>query len=145
MIESGENFSDGCWVTDHTYGSHDFSKITSWYNCWWLIVDTDLESGWAPVYELDGSLGLDCSNWSINILWNDITSVEHWASHIFTVTWITFGHHIGWFESWVGDFSNWKLFMIGFLSWNDWSIWWKHKVNSWIWDQVSLEFGDINI
>jgi hypothetical protein len=27
-----------------------------------LIVDTDLESGWAPVYELDGSLGLDCSN-----------------------------------------------------------------------------------
>jgi len=27
-----------------------------------LIVDTDLESGWAPIDELDGSLGLDGGN-----------------------------------------------------------------------------------
>merc|ERR1719506_3582512 len=58
MINSGEDLSDGSGVGDHASGSHDLGKITTWDNGWWLIVDTALESSWAPVNELDGSLGL---------------------------------------------------------------------------------------
>jgi hypothetical protein len=98
MINSREDFSNGSRVGDHAYSSHDLSKITSGDDSWWLIVDTTLESSWAPVYELDGSFGLDGSNRSIYILWYDITSVHEAASHVFSVSWVTFGHHGGWLE-----------------------------------------------
>jgi hypothetical protein len=62
VINTGEDFSNGSRVGDHTYGSHDLSKITSGYYGRRLIVDSNLESGGAPVDELDGSLGLDGSN-----------------------------------------------------------------------------------
>jgi hypothetical protein len=82
------------------------AKITSWDNCWWLIVNSDFESSWAPVNELNGSFSLDGGNGGIDILWDNITSVHHRTSHIFTVSWIAFSHHVCWFESRVCDFSN---------------------------------------
>jgi len=106
MIKSAEDFGNGGRVGDHATSSHDFSKITTWDNGWWLIVDTNFESGWAPIDELDGSFGFDGSNGGVDIFWYNITSVHHGASHIFSVSWITFGHHVGWFEGRVGDFSN---------------------------------------
>jgi len=51
---------------------------------------------------------------------------------------VTFGHHGGGFESRVSDFGNGKLFVIGFFSRDDGSIWWKHEMDSRIWNQVSL-------
>merc|ERR1711981_1488241 len=82
MINSGEDLSDGCGVGDHAPCSHDLGEITTWYNGWWLIVDTALETGWAPVDELDGSLGLDGGNGGVDILWYDITSVHEAACHV---------------------------------------------------------------
>ena len=35
--------------------------------------------------------------------------------------------------------------MISFFSRDNWSIRRKHEMDSWIWHQVSLEFGDINV
>jgi len=78
-----------------------------------LIVDTDFESGGAPVDELDGSLGLDGGDGGVDILGDDVTSVKHGAGHVFTVSWVAFGHHRGGFESGVGDFGDAQLFVIG--------------------------------
>ena len=107
MIESAEDFSNSSSIWDHAACSHNFSKITSRDNCWWLIVDSNLESSWAPINELNSSLGFDGGNSSIDVFWDDISSVHHGASHIFTMSWIAFSHHVGWFEATVGDFSNW--------------------------------------
>jgi len=145
VIDSWEDFSNSSWVGDHADGSHDFSEITSWDDGGWLIVNTAFEAGWAPVDELDGSLGLDGSNSGVNILGDDITSVHKAASHIFTVSWIAFGHHGSGFESWVGDFSNGQLFVVSFLGWDNWGIWWQHEMDSGIWDQVGLEFSNIDV
>jgi len=93
MIKSGEDFSNGSRVTDHAYSSHDFGQITSGNNGGRLIVDSDLETSGAPVYELDGSLGLDGSDRSVHILGNNISSVEHGASHVLSVSGVTLGHH----------------------------------------------------
>jgi predicted Zn-dependent protease len=106
MINSGEDFSNSSRVRDHANSSHDFSEITTWNNSWRLIIDTAFETSWTPINELDGSLGFDSSNGSVNILWYNITSVHHTTGHVFTVSWITFGHHRGRFESGVSDFSN---------------------------------------
>lgn len=98
VIDSGEHLGDGSGVGDHAASSHDLGKITTWNDGWWLVVDTTLETSWAPVNELDGSLGLDGGNGSVDVLWNDITSVHEAASHVLSVSWVTLGHHGGWLE-----------------------------------------------
>ena len=145
VIDSGENFSDGGGVGDHADGSHDLGEITTWNNSWWLIVDSALETGWAPVNELNGSLGLDGGDGGVDILWDDISSVHEAASHVFSVSWIALGHHGGWLEGGVGDLGDGELLVISFLGRDNWGVGRKHEMDSWIWDQVSLEFGDINV
>ena len=145
VIDSWEDLSNSGWVRDHTDGSHDFSKISTWNNCRWLIVDTTLEASWAPVNELDGSLGLNSSNGCIDILGDDITSVHEATGHVFTMSGVTLCHHGSGFEGRVSDLSNWELLVISFLSGDDWGVWWQHEMDSRIWHQVGLEFSDINV
>jgi len=145
VIESGENFSNSSGVGDHANSSHDFSEITTGNNGGGLVVDTNFESSGAPINELDGSLGFDGSDSSINIFGDNISSVHHGASHIFTVSGITFGHHVGGFERTVGDFSNGELFVVSFFSRDDGSETAQHKVNSGVGNQIGLEFSNIDV
>ena len=71
-----------------------------------------LETSWAPVNELDGSLGFDGGNGGVDVLGDNITTVQHAAGHVFTVSWIALDHLVGWFETSVGDFSNGELFVV---------------------------------
>merc|ERR1719517_136843 len=98
VINAGEDLSDGSGVGDHADGTHNLGEITTWDNSWWLVVDTALEASWAPVDELDGSLGLDGGDSGVDILGDDITSVHEAAGHVLTVTRITLGHHGGGLE-----------------------------------------------
>jgi len=98
MVDSGEDLSDGGGVGDHAASSHDLGKITSGNDGRGLVVDTALETGGAPVDELDGSLGLDGGDSGVDILWDDITSVHEAACHVLSVSWVTLGHHGGWLE-----------------------------------------------
>merc|ERR1719484_231358 len=59
MVDSGENFGDGSGVGDHAASSHDLGEITTGNDGRGLVVNSALETGGAPVDELDGSLGLD--------------------------------------------------------------------------------------
>jgi len=145
VVESGEDFSDGGGVGDHADGSHDFGEVTSGDNGGGLVVDSDLESGGAPVNELDGSLGFDGGNGGIDVFGDDISSVEHGAGHVFSVSGVAFGHHGGGFKGGVGDFGNGELFVVGLFSGDDGGIGGKHEVDSGVGDQVGLEFSDINV
>ena len=44
MVEPGPGLSDGGGVGQHADGTLDLSKVTSWNNSWWLIVDSYLEA-----------------------------------------------------------------------------------------------------
>jgi len=145
VINSGEDLSNGGGVGDHADGSHDLGEITTWNDGWWLIVDAALEAGWAPVDELDGSLGLDGGDGGVDILWDDVTSVHEAACHVLSVSWIALGHHSGGLEGGVGDLSDGELLMISFLGGDDWCIGGKHEMDSWVWHQVGLELGDIDV
>jgi len=145
MVKSGEDFGNGGGVGNHADGSHDFGEVTSGDDSWGLIVDTNFESSGAPVDELDGSLGLDGGNGGVDVFGDDISSVQHRASHVFSVSGVAFGHHGGGFESTVGDFGDGKLFVIGFLGGDDGGVRGQHEVNSWVRDQVGLEFSDVDV
>jgi len=145
VIDSGEDLSDGGGVGDHADGSHDLGEITTWNDGWWLVVDTALETGWAPVDELDGSLGLDGGDSGVDILGDDITSVHEAAGHVLSVSWVALSHHGGWLEGGVGDLSNGELLVVGLLGRDDWCIGGKHEMDSWVWHQVGLELSNIDV
>uniref|UniRef100_K3X1R8 Secreted protein n=1 Tax=Globisporangium ultimum (strain ATCC 200006 / CBS 805.95 / DAOM BR144) TaxID=431595 RepID=K3X1R8_GLOUD len=145
VVDAREHFSDGRRVRDHAHGTLHASKITAWYNSWRLVVDTALETRWAPVHELDRALGLDRGNRSIHILWHDITTVHETRGHVLAVAWVTLGHHRGWFKDAVGDFSDRQLLVVRLLSRDHWRVRAQHEVDTWVWHQVGLEFRDINV
>lgn len=145
VIDSREDLSNGSGVGDHADGSHDLGKITTWHDSGWLIVDAALEASWAPVDELDGSLGLDGGDGGIDILGDDITSVHEAAGHVFAVTRIALGHHGSRLESRVGNFRDGELLVVGLLGRDDWCIRGQHEVNTWVRHQVSLELSNIDV
>merc|ERR1719273_1124335 len=145
VIDSGEDLSDGSGVGDHADGAHDLGEVTTWDNSGWLVVDTALEASWAPVDELDGSLGLDGGDSGVDILGDDITSVHEAAGHVFTVARVALGHHGGGLEGAVGDLSDGELLVVSLLSRDDWGVGGKHEMDTWVWHQVSLELSDIDV
>ena len=145
VIESRKDFSNCCCVWDHATSSHNFGQVTTRDNSWRLIVDSDLETCWTPINKLNCSFCFDCCNSSVDILGHNISSVHHRAGHIFSMSWITFCHHICWLKARVCDLGYRELLMIGLFCWNDWRVRSQHEVNSWVRNQVCLEFSHINI
>jgi len=145
MIDSGENFGDGSGVGDHAASSHDLGEITTGNDGRGLVVNSALETGRAPVNELDGSLGLDGGDSGVDILGDDITSVHEAAGHVFTVAGIALGHHGCGLEGRVGDLGNGELLVVGLLGGDDGSVRGKHEMDSGVGDEVSLELGDIDV
>jgi hypothetical protein len=52
LVEEGQNL----------HSAVDLGQVTVGNHLWWLIADTDLETSWAPIHELDGTLCLESSN-----------------------------------------------------------------------------------
>jgi len=145
VVKSGPCLSDGGGVGQHADGTLNFGQVTAWNDGWWLVVDTDLETSWAPVDELDGSLGLDGGDGSVDILGDDVTSVQHAAGHVLSVSGVALDHLVGWLEASVGDLGNTKLLVVGLLSRDDWSVGDEWEVDTWVWDQVSLELSQVDV
>jgi len=141
VVKSGPGLSDGGRVAQHADGALHFGQITTWHNSWWLVVDTDLETSWTPVDELDGSLGLDGGNGGVDVLWHNITSVQHTAGHVFTMSGIALDHLVGWLEHSVGDLGDRQLLVVGLLSRDDWGIGGQREVDTWVGYQVGLELS----
>merc|ERR1711931_498427 len=53
MIQTSPSFSNGSGVGQHAHSSLNLGKITTRYDSWWLVVDTNFESSGAPVNKLD--------------------------------------------------------------------------------------------
>jgi len=145
MVDSGEDFGDGGRVGDHAASSHDLGEITTGNDGRGLVVNSTLETGRAPVNELDGSLGLDGGDSGVDILGDDITSVHEAAGHVLSVSGVTLGHHGGGLEGRVGDLGHGELLVVGLLGGDDGSVRGKHEMDSGVGDEVSLELGDIDV
>ena len=58
---------------------------------------------------------------------------------------VALDHHGSRFEDSAGDLGDGELLVVGFLGGDDWGIRTQHKVDSWVWDQVGLELGDVDV
>jgi hypothetical protein len=145
VVDTGKSLSDGGGVGNHAYSALYAGKITSWNNCGWLVVNTALEAGRAPVNELNGALGFDGSNGRVDILGDNVTTEHHAAGHEFTVTRVALGHHVGRLEYGVTDLLYGKLLVVRLLSRDDRSVRGKHKVDTGVWHKVGLELREIDV
>jgi hypothetical protein len=123
----------------------DLGQVTSGDNGRRLVVDSALETSRAPVDKLDGALGLDGSDGGVDVFRDNITTVHHAASHVFTVTRVALSHHTGRLKGAVGNLSDRELLVVGLLSRDNRCIRGKHKVDTRVGDQVGLELGDIDV
>lgn len=145
MGECGPGLGNGGGVGKHADGAVDLGEVSVWNHLWWLVADTDLETSWAPVDELDGALGLEGSNSSVSILWNDITTVQQAGGHVLSVAWVALNHLVVWLEAGHGDLLD-RVGLVGSLSGGDhWSVGNEWEVNTWVWDQVGLELVKIDV
>ena len=145
VVDTRETFCDSSSVGNHAHGSLDAGKITTRNDSRRLVVDAALEAGWAPIDELNGSLGLDAGDSTVDILRDNVTSEHHAASHEFTVARVALGKHVGWLEDSVGDLGHRELLVVGLLSRDDRSVRGKHEVDTRVWHKVGLELGNIDV
>jgi len=82
VVKSGPGLSDGGRVGEHADGAVDGRLVRAGNSGWLLVVNTDLETGWAPVDELNAALGLDLCDGGVDVLGNNITSVQQTAGHV---------------------------------------------------------------
>lgn len=127
------------------HGALALSQVTVWNKLWWLEANTNLETSWAPVNELNGSLGLDACDGCVDFLSDDITAVKQASCHILSVAGIALDHLVVWLEARVGDLSD-RVGLVGsFSSGDDWSIRDQWEMDTWVWDQVGLELVKIDV
>ena len=144
-IQTGPGFSNGGGVGEHANRSGNLGKITSGNGGGGLVVDSNLESGGAPIDELDGLLGLDGGNGSVDVLGNNITTVEQAAGHVLSVTRITLDHLVVGLKASSGDLSNGELLVESLLSGDNGGIVGQGEMDAGVGDQVGLELGQINV
>jgi len=145
VVKPGPGLGNGGSVGEHADSSLNLSLVSTWDDGWRLVVDSNLEASGTPVNKLDGPLGLDGGNGSVDILGDHITPVQEAASHVLAVAGIALDHLVGWLEAGIGDLCNRELLVVGLLRRDDWCIGHQWEVDTGVGHQVGLELSQINI
>ena len=145
MVEAGPGLGDGGGVGQHADGPLHLGQVPARHHGRRLVVDAHLESGGAPVHELDGALGLDGGDGGVHVLGHDVSAVEHAAGHVLPVPRVALHHLVGRLEAGVGDLSDAKLLMVCFLGGDDGRVGDEGEVDSRIGDEVGLELRQVDV
>ena len=145
VVQSSPGLGDGGGVAQHADGSLHLGQVTSRHDSRGLVVDSDLESGGTPVDELDSPLGLDGGDRGVDILGDDISSVQQTTSHVLSVSGITLHHLVGGLEASVGDLGDSQLLVVCLLGRDDWSVGGQGEVDSRVGHQVGLELSQVDV
>lgn len=81
VVKSTPRGRDGGRVGKHAKAAGNLRQVTARDVRWWLVADAELEAGRAPVDELNGALGLDDGDSSVDVLGDDVTTVEKSTRH----------------------------------------------------------------
>ena len=110
-----------------------------------VVVVKDLESSRTPVDELNVALRLDSSNGVVDILGNNVSTVQQTAGHVLAITRITLHHLMRRLEAGVGDLCHAVLLVVRLLGRHDWRVGGQREVDTRIWNEVRLELGQVDV
>jgi len=85
------------WFTDvrdapDLHSTVDLGQIAVGHHLRRLVANTNLETSRAPVDELDGALGLESGDGAVDVLGDNVSTVEQASGHVLSVTGITLDH-----------------------------------------------------
>ena len=163
LVRKGRpSFSDGSGVGKHAtfeqsalylfkksrrnlHSAVDLGQITVGNHLRWLVTDTDLESSRAPVNELDSPLGLKSGNSKVDIVGNNIATVQQAGGHVLSIARVTLHHLVVGLEAGHGDLLN-GVGLVGCLrSGDNWGVGNEREMDAGVWDQVGLELVEIDV
>ena len=145
VIQTSPGLGDGGGVAQHAHGTLHLGEIATGHNGGWLVVDADLEASGAPVDELDGPLRLDGGNGGVDVLGDDVTTVQHAAGHVLAVTGVALYHLVGGLEAGVGDLGNRQLLVVGLLGGDNGSVGHQREMDAGVRHQVGLELCQVDV
>jgi hypothetical protein len=110
-----------------------------------LIINSKFKSCGTPIDKLNCPARFNGGNSLIGISRNNITTIQQCTSHVMCGTRITYNHLIVWLETLESDILNAVTLMLRFGFRNDWGAGNKRVVNTWIGNQICLEFSEVNV
>ena len=145
VVKTAPSARDGSRVGKHTQAASNLGKVTTRDVSGRLITDTKLETGGAPVDELDRSLRLNDTDGSVDILRDDITTVQESAGHVLALPRVALHHLVTSLEAREGHVSDRVLFVMSLLSGDDGSEGGQGEVDTGEGDQVGLELVQVDV
>lgn len=110
-----------------------------------LVADTKLETGRAPVDELDGALGLEGGNGSVGVVGDDVTAVQQAGGHVLAIAGVALDHLVVGLEARHGHLLD-AVGLVGSLGGrDDGGISNQREVDAGVGDQVGLELVEIDV
>ena len=132
-------------MKEHLHSAVDLGQITIRNHLRRLEADTNLETSWAPVNELDSTLSLQRGNGVVSVVRDDISTVQQAGGHVFSVARIALHHLVVRLEAGHRDFLH-GVGLVGCLgSRDDRSVGDKREVNAWVWHKIGLELVEIDV
>lgn len=144
-VDSSPGFGNGGGVGQHTHGSLGGGHIRALDSGWRLVANTNLETGRTPVDHLDSFLGLNLGDGVLDVSGNNVTTIQQAGGHVLTGSWVTLDHLVARFETRGGDFGNRVGFVVGSALGKHWGVRNQWEMDSWVWNQVGLEFIQIDV
>ena len=110
----------------------DFGEITIWHHLWRLVADANLEASRAPIDELDCPLRLERRDSHMDVLRNDIATVEQTSCHVLAIAWVALDHLVVGLKAGHGDLLHRVGFVRGFGGRHDRGVGGKREVDAWV-------------
>ena len=145
VVQAGPGLGDGGGVGQHADGAGDLGEIAAGHHGRRLVVDAHLEAGRTPVDELDAALGLDGGDGGVDVLGDNVATVEHAASHVLAVARVALDHLVGRLEAGVCDLTDRELLVVGLLGRDDRSVSDQREVDTRVRHQVGLELCQVDV
>lgn len=172
MVKVGPGTSNGSRVGQHAERARDLGQVAAGNERGRLVADaelsksspvvshalalatffavfsrarTHLETGRAPVDELNRALGLDGRDGSVDILGDDVSAVQQRASHVLARARVALDHLIVGLEARHGQLGDRVGLVRGFAGRDDRGVGREREVNARERDQVGLELVQVDV
>jgi len=149
VVKSRPGLGDGSGVGQHGDGALDRRETTvlgrGRNGHGLLVVDAELETGRAPLDEVEGGLGLESSNSSAAVAGNNVTAVEQSNSHVLAVAGVANDHLVVGLKALEGDIVDAEALVLALGSGNDRGVRDERVVDTRVWHQVGLELVQVDV
>lgn len=145
VVETGPGGGDGGSVRKHAERSGNLGEVASGNKSGGLVTDTELESGRAPVNELDGALGTDVGNGGVDVLGDNVSTVKETACHVLAAAGVALDHLVVGLEARDGHLGDRVGLVEGLLGGDDRSVGGEGEVDTGEGDKVGLELVEVDV